>query len=115
MGVERLNAPDRPALAIVGERLRRDRNRLGPVGRPRGHREHEDFGPLAEKRADVTLAHAVDVRLMPVVAADRHATAKIRRRADLAEVMIAAELAVGVPGDPARAEARAERRRPGAV
>ena len=104
VGVERQDAPDRPALAIVGEGLRRDRNRLGAVGRPRGHGEHEDFGALAEEGSHVAVAHPVDVGLVPVVAADRHPAAEIGGRANLAEVMVAAELAVGVPGDPAEQE-----------
>ena len=36
---------------------------------------------------------------MAVVAADRHAAAKVGGGADLAEVVVAAELAVGVAGD----------------
>ncbi len=102
MGVERLDAPDRPALAIVTKRLGRDRNRLGAVGRARGHREHEDFGARAEEGTGVAVANAIDVGLMAVVAADRHATAEICWRANLAEVVVAAELAVGVAGDPAQ-------------
>ena len=35
-----------------------------------------------------------------VVAADRHAAAEVGRGLDLAEVVVAAELAVGVAGDP---------------
>ena len=52
MGVERQDAPDRPALAVVVERLAGDGDRLGPVGRPRGHGEHQDLGPRAEEGAE---------------------------------------------------------------
>ena len=41
--------------------------------------------PVAEEGVRVALAHAIDVRLVPIVAADRHALAEIGRRADLAE------------------------------
>ena len=52
MGVERQDAPDRPAVAVVAERLAGDGDRLGPVGRPRGHGEHQDLGPRAEEGAE---------------------------------------------------------------
>ena len=107
MGVERLDAPDRPALAIVVERLAGHGDRLGPVGRPRGHGEHQDLGARAEEGPDVALADPVDVGLVAVVAADRDPAAEVGRRPDLAEVVVAAELAVGVAGDPVRAAARA--------
>ena len=102
VGVEGLDAPDRPALAVVVERLAGDGDRLGPVGRPRGHGEHQDLGARPEQGAEVALADAVDVGLVAVVAADRDAAAEVGRGADLAEVVVAAELAVGVAGEPAQ-------------
>ena len=104
VGVEGQDAPDRPALTIVAERLAGDGNRLGPVGRARGHREHQHFGPLAEQGVRSPCRTRSMYGSVPVVAADRHPVAKIGRRADLAEVMVAAELAVGVLGDPAQQE-----------
>ena len=41
---------------------------------------------------------------MAFVAADRHASAEVGRGADLAEMVVAAELAIGVPGDPGEQE-----------
>ena len=100
MRVERQDAPDRPSLAIVAQRLGGHRDRLGPVGRAGGQREHQHLGARAEQGIQVALADAIDVRLVALVAADRHASAEIGRGADLAEMVVAAELAVGVPGDP---------------
>jgi hypothetical protein len=96
VGVKRQDTPDRPALAIIIQSFGGDRNRLGTIGCTRGHREHENFGALPEKRIRIALADAVDIRLMPVVAANRHALPKISRRANLAEEMIAPKLAIGV-------------------
>ena len=97
VGIKRQDAPDRPALAIVVEGLRRDRNCLGAVGRARCHGEHEHFGAPSEESVRVPLAHPVDVRLVPIVAADRYTLAEIGRRADLAKEMVAAEPAIGMP------------------
>ena len=58
--------------------------------------------PCPKRAPDVTIAHSFNVGLMPVIPADRHAPTEILRRANLAEVVIAAELTVGVPGDPAQ-------------
>ena len=80
VGVEGQDAPDRPALAVVVQRLAGDGDRLGPVGRARGHREHQDLGARAEQGAEVALADAVDVGLVAVVAADRDAAAEVGRR-----------------------------------
>ena len=99
VGVEREDAPDRPPFAVVVQRLAGDGDRLGPVRRPRGHREHQDFGAGAEEGVGVALADAVDVRLVPVVAADRDPAAEVGGGPDLGEVVVAAELAVGVAGD----------------
>ena len=100
MGVKRRDPPDRPALAIIVECLGGDGNRLGTVGRAGGHREHQDFGAAAEERIRVALAHAIDIGLMAIVAADRHTRAKISRRADLAKEMVFTELTVRMAGDP---------------
>ncbi len=48
------------------------------------------------------MAHSIDVRLHAIVGADGDPAAEVGRRADLPEVMIAAELAVGVLGDSAK-------------
>ena len=61
----------------------------------------------------VALAHAVDVWLVAVVIADGHAAAEVFRGADLAEVVVAAELAVGVASDPVQQATGAGRRRHG--
>src|SRR5262249_27067904 len=102
VGIEGEDPPGRPPLAVVLERLARHRDRLGPVGRPRGERKHQDLGPWAEESPEVALADAVEVRLMAVVGADGHAAAEVGRRADLAEEVVPAELALGMPGDPAQ-------------
>ena len=104
VGVEGLDPPDRPAVAIVAERLVGDGDRLGPVGRPRGQGEHQDLGPRAEEGAGVPLADLVDVGLVAVVAGDGDPLAVVGGRPDLGEVVVAAELAVGVAGDPAHQE-----------
>ncbi len=98
------DSPDGPALAVVVQRLAGHRDGLGPVGGARGQREHQDLGPRAEQGAEVALAHAVDVRLVAVVRDDGDPAAEVGRGADLAEVMIAAELAVGMAGDPREQE-----------
>jgi hypothetical protein len=56
---------------------------------------------VAEERSHVALAHALDVGLMSVVAADRYAAPVLFRGTNLAEEMVAAELAIGVSGNPA--------------
>ena len=78
VGVERHDPPDRPSFAVIGECLGRDRNGLGPVGGARGHREHEHFGARTKERAGIAPAHAIDVRLVAIVAADRHASCESR-------------------------------------
>ena len=92
MGVESQDAPDRPAFAIVAQRLLGHGDGLGLVRRSRRHREHQDLGPAAEQGTDVPLPDPVDVGLEGVVAANRHATPVVGRGLDLAEVMVAAEL-----------------------
>ena len=67
--------------------------------------------PGPKSASDVALADAIDVRLVPIVAADRNALAEVGRRADLAKEMVSSELAVGVAGEPAARAGRAERRR----
>src|SRR5262249_4485071 len=102
--VEGVNSPDRPTFPIVGKRLGSDRDRLGPVGCPGSHGEHEDLGPLAEQGPDVSVAYAFDVRLVAVVSPDRNTPPELFRISNFAEKVIAAELTVSVSGDPAQQE-----------
>src|SRR5207302_1413103 len=95
------DAPDRPPLAVVGQRLAGDRDRLRAVGRARGHGEHQDLGPWPEKGPEVAVPDAIDVGLVAVVAADRDPAAEVGRGADFTEVVVAAEPALGVACDAA--------------
>ncbi len=99
MGIECLDPPDSPALAVILECPVRHGNGLGPAGRPRGHGEHQNSGPRAEKRLDVALPDPVDVWLVAVITADGYLAAKVVRGPDLAEMMVPPELAVGVARD----------------
>src|SRR5208337_2852146 len=97
--IECLDSPDGPALTVILECPRRHGNGLGPAGRPRGHGEHQDSGPRAEERLDVALPDPVDVWFVAVITAGGYLAAKVVRGSDLAEVMVAAELAVRVARD----------------
>ncbi len=105
MGVERGDPPDLPAVAVVVEGLARHRDRLGPIRRAGGHREHQDFGPRGEEGAECRPGGRGRYTARGRVAADRHALAEVLERADLGEVVVAAELAVLVPRDPIEEEA----------
>ncbi len=104
MGIKRLDPPDCPTFAVIVERFAGDGDRFGTVRRAGSHCEHKDFGACAEERAEVAVANSLDIGLVALVTADRHASPKIGGGADLSEVMVAAELTVRMARDPAEKE-----------
>src|SRR5271166_4963772 len=99
MGVECLDSPDAPSVAVVFQCLFRDGNGLGSAGCSRRQGEHQDSSPRAEKRLSVPLPDPLDIWLVAIVTADGDMAAKVVRGPDFAKMMVPAELAVGVAGD----------------
>ena len=88
-------APDVPAPAVVREVLRVDGDVLTGRGRAAGHGEHVD-APVGQERVELAASHSGDVRFVVVIRGDWYIAAKIGKRSDAVEMMIAGKGGIGM-------------------